>query len=136
MLVNKVKPHMTGSARTPECIKCIWWNFNENDKKFDTCFIKKKGVNRKIYGRFTIPSFRETEDTGICLPLFWNCLYLRPCPHPTIPRFPTTPRREPKVAVYLLGGLFFLLIMTTLLLGDNTFFTAQGRDHECTVVTL
>jgi len=41
-----------------------------------------------------------------------------------------------KIAVYLLGGLFILLIITTtLLLGDNTFFTAQGRDHKCTVVT-
>ena len=42
-------------------------------------------------------------------------------------------RREPN---YLLSGLFILLIVTTtLLLGDNTFFTAQGRDNECTVVT-
>ena len=39
------------------------------------------------------------------------------------------------VAVYLFGGLFILLIITTTwLLGDNVF-TAQGSDHECSVVT-
>ena len=39
-------------------------------------------------------------------------------------------------AVYLLGGLFILLIVTTTwFLGNKYFFTVQGMDHESTVVT-
>jgi len=30
-------------------------------KKFDVCFIKKKGVNRKTYGRFMIPKHEEFQ---------------------------------------------------------------------------
>ena len=41
-----------------------------------------------------------------------------------------------KVAVYLLGGLFILLIITTTwLLGDNTFFIAQRSDYDCSIAT-
>ena len=36
-------------------------------------------------------------------------------------------RREPKVAVYLFGGLFILLIITTTwLVGDNGFLQPRG----------
>ena len=42
-----------------------------------------------------------------------------------------------KVAVYLLGGLFILLIITTTwLLSDNAFLQLRGvHDHECSIVT-
>jgi len=70
--------------------------------------------------------------------------HLRCLDHPNdaIMRFPVmkfwlgeSSRNNPKGIVYLMGGLFILLSSYHWLLGDQHYFTVQGRDHKCTVVT-
>jgi len=79
-------------------------------------------VSPKLVYRIVVPFFRFTQKPwnnairgmALLVAVQWNL------PYPDL-YYP----------VNLLGGFY-----TTLLLGDNTFiFTAQGRDHECTVVT-